>query len=127
MEILQKEHTVTEVIRSRFFEHIDLQGAGFAFPCDKDGNIVLTDSNRENVENCQNGTFDVVDKGIITTEFPCTVPQLGLCTCGQKVSLSSFTNTCQCGRDYNINGHPLAPRSQWGEETGESLSDILAA
>ncbi len=34
-------------------------------------------------------------------------------------------NTCDCGRDYNAFGQILAPRSQWGEETGESLSDIL--
>ncbi len=29
-----------------------------------------------------------------------------------------------CGTEQNASGQSLAPRSQWGEETGESLSDI---
>ena len=47
------------------------------------------------------------------------------CNCGKTVEISGFTNTCQCGRDYNFSGQELAPREQWGEETGESLSEIL--
>jgi hypothetical protein len=47
------------------------------------------------------------------------------CDCGRKVVCGGFTNTCHCGRDYNGSGHLLAPREQWGEETGKSLSDIL--
>ena len=53
------------------------------------------------------------------------VPRIGLCQCGEEVILDHFTNTCECGRDYNRSGQELAPREQWGEETGESLSDIL--
>jgi hypothetical protein len=54
------------------------------------------------------------------------VPALGVCSCGTNVLLEGFTNTCDnCGKDYNLGGQELAPRSQWGEETGESLSDIL--
>ena len=52
---------------------------------------------------------------------------IGLCQCGQEVELFSFTNTCKCGRDYNMSGQRLAPRSQWGEETGETASEILNA
>jgi hypothetical protein len=33
----------------------------------------------------------------------------------------------RCGRDYNSSGQLLAPREQWGWDTGESLSDILMA
>lgn len=52
----------------------------------------------------------------------------GECSCGEEVEFSKFTNTChKCGRDYNMSGHLLANREQWGEETGESISDILAA
>lgn len=47
--------------------------------------------------------------------------------CGQDLECPGFTNTCPiCGADYNWAGQRLAPRSQWGEETGESLSDILS-
>lgn len=35
------------------------------------------------------------------------------------------TDACECGRDLNQGGQELGPREQWGEETGESLSDIL--
>jgi len=49
------------------------------------------------------------------------------CPCGRWVLCSGFTNTCECGRDYGMNGYQLAPRSQWGEETGESIEEILKA
>jgi len=52
-------------------------------------------------------------------------PKVIECGCGRKVECYGFTTTCDCGRDYNWNGDLLAPREQWGEETGEHLSDIL--
>ena len=48
---------------------------------------------------------------------------VGRCECGSEVILQAFTNTCSCGRDYNWEGALLAPRSQWGEETGEHWSE----
>lgn len=55
-----------------------------------------------------------------------TQERIGLCdSCGREVVLSGFTNTCDCGADYNMNGTRLASRSFWGEETGESLCDIM--
>ncbi len=43
------------------------------------------------------------------------------CGCGMEVLCVGFTNTCiGCDTDYNFNGDMLAPREQWGEETGES-------
>lgn len=49
------------------------------------------------------------------------------CECGEKVYCHRFTNTCsRCGKDYNWSGQLLADRSQWGEETGESVDDILS-
>lgn len=47
--------------------------------------------------------------------------------CGEEIYCGGFTNTCRhCGADFDSNGHQLAPRSQWGEETGESIEDILS-
>ena len=44
--------------------------------------------------------------------------------CGEWLSLHNFTNTCpQCQADYNASGQLLAPRSQWGEETGENWEE----
>jgi len=53
-------------------------------------------------------------------------PAIGRCTCGCAVYLDHPTNTCEdCGRDYNLRGTLLAPREQWGYETGETAADIL--
>lgn len=54
-------------------------------------------------------------------------PAVGECVvCKRHVTLSGFTNTCDCGADYNSSGQHLAPREQWGDDTGESVADILA-
>lgn len=47
------------------------------------------------------------------------------CHCGAEVWCFNFTNTCQCGKDYNFSGSMLASREQWGEETGEHWSDCI--
>lgn len=43
------------------------------------------------------------------------------CDCGAKVHCEDgWANECdRCGTEYNGSGQQLAPRSQWGEETGE--------
>ena len=46
------------------------------------------------------------------------------CDCGETVTCYGFTNTCECGLDYNMSGQRLASRSQWGEDTGEHPSDV---
>lgn len=47
--------------------------------------------------------------------------------CDQELECPHFTNTCpKCGTDYNWAGQQLAPRSCWGEETSESIGDILS-
>jgi len=49
------------------------------------------------------------------------------CACGRTVACEGFTNTCECGADYNWAGQRLEPRACWGEETGETAADILMA
>lgn len=63
-------------------------------------------------------------------EFATTWPDSGkprlvrvvTCDCGDEIWCYDFTQTCSCGVDYNMSGQRLAPRSQWGEETGEHWS-----
>jgi hypothetical protein len=52
-------------------------------------------------------------------------PAVGLCDCGREVVLDAFTCPCDCGRDYNWAGQLLAPREQWGEETGEHWTECI--
>lgn len=45
--------------------------------------------------------------------------------CGDELVCKNNTNTCDhCNADYNMSGDLLAPRAQWGEETGEHWSQI---
>lgn len=51
-------------------------------------------------------------------------PAVLRCFCGAIIELWDFTNTCdRCGADYNFAGQRLAPREQWGEETGEHWTE----
>lgn len=45
------------------------------------------------------------------------------CSCGTKIELVDWwaTSCSNCNREYNGGGQELAPRSQWGEETGEKF------
>lgn len=130
MKILTESKTETFVSYSRDFRYASDPGAGFGFPCDKNGSVQsLNPAAQENFEACLKGEVrgeKVIDLGISQHQNTYRSAAIGKCDdCGKKVELSSFTNTCQCGADYNSFGQHLAPRSQWGEETGETASDIL--
>lgn len=116
------------------FSYLDEPEAGWSFTCDEHGNVdtdKLNKAARKNFEKCLTGTHGShsVSKGRIEKfEHYYTNPAVGECDiCGEEVVLHGFTNTCECGADYNMSGQLLASRSQWGEETGESVSDILQA
>jgi hypothetical protein len=48
------------------------------------------------------------------------------CGCGNTIHCEAFTNHCtKCGTDYNFAGQILADRLHWGEETGETASEII--
>lgn len=113
------------------YRYVDDPNAGFGFDCDKNGNPILpmNDAAAANYRECLEGAvggLQVTFRGISTYQHRYRHPARLRCTCGEVVVLEHFTNTCdKCGADYNSSGQHLAPRSQWGEETGESLSDIL--
>lgn len=129
MQIISRRERKTSISYTRYFERRNDHGAGFMFECNEKGELLkpsptLLESFRE----CQDGTLDVIDRGIQERERSWTEPSIGRCEdCGREVALTGFTNTCECGADYNMSGSRLAPRSQWGEETGESISDIMMA
>jgi len=120
--------------------HVDVQfvlsfnwntgGGGFGFNCDEQGNVDLGAMNevaRKNYLDCVSGAIKVHRVGVERFENRWTSPRIGLCNvCGEEVYLDRFTNTCECGIDYNMSGQQLADRSQWGWETGETVADILS-
>lgn len=105
---------------------------GFSFDCDENGNVtnLTNEAAKAHYAACLTGLVQgqrVLPGKIQKYTQHYSTPAIGLCEmCGRKVCLDGFTNTCQCGADYNMSGQRLAPRSQWGEETGESLADILS-
>ncbi len=105
-------------------------GCGFAFPCDAAGNVdasKVPDSYPEAITGTVNGK-PIGKPYVQTWTHRYREPAIGVCDdCGGDVELDRFTCACECGADYNTAGQQLAPRAQWGEETGESIGDILAA
>ena len=127
MRIIRKRQRLERTRYLRVFERPD--GSGFSFDCDQDGRLFTTEpAALDNYQKCLDGRRNVKDKGILRLNNVYWENAIGECVnCGKEVELRGFTNTCECGADYNDSGQLLAPREQWGEETGESLSDILSA
>lgn len=67
----------------------------------------------------------IIDTGHYNKEGVRVSPAVGRCVCGREVILDAFTCPCDCGRNYNQSGDLLAPREQWGEETGEHWSECF--
>lgn len=124
--IIIKESNLVKVVEYKLvFEWNDLPGAGFSFPCDKQGNILFEEMPqpaRKNLAFCQNGEYAVRLDGIQDYSYTYREPASGQCSCDLIVELSDpMTNPCECGLEYNGGGQLLAPRSQW-EETWDADS-----
>lgn len=125
MRIVQHSEIKEYVRYCREFAYSDNLGWGFSFECDVNGNLVeQCEKYGECIQKVKEGKM--IDMGIKKYEWTYTEPAVGLCNyCNQEVVLHGFTNTCECGVDYDSSGNELAPRSQWGEETGECWFDII--
>lgn len=143
MKIIRQRQRHEEECHRLSFDYEGERGCGFSFDCDKDGKV---DEDKlkadkplawESYQACLKGeivagdppkTYKIQPGYVDSWTHRWTEHAIGLCNhCNEEVVLSGFTNTCdRCGTDYNGSGQELAPRSQWGEETGECLSDILS-
>lgn len=122
MQIISKRKSVEIKTYYRDFEWRQAAGSGFRFECDERGNLLVP---HEGLAACEANPL-LRDFGVTTITHRRVEPTVGRCGCGQEVVLDGFTNACNCGRDYSMSGQLLAPREQWGEETGESLDEILS-
>jgi len=131
MKIIQHSQIIESVSYEREFRYIDCPGAGTGFPSDEEGNVDVEALNPAAAENFERSlrlveTGEMRDLGVVKYEHAYREAAIGRCVCGNEVILDGFTCTCErCHRDYNSAGQELAPRSQWGEETGETAADIL--
>ena len=125
---IKQPHTEETVEYHHEFHYPGRPGCGYWFPCDKDGNIKNSDSPNYQKALEMLKTGEIEDAGIQETQHSYRAPGTIRCDrCNKQVEIAdSWLNTCEhCGADYDGSGNMLAPRSQWGEETGESLADIL--
>lgn len=126
-EVIKQSKRVVKVTYELCFEWNDLSdgmAGGFGFDCDEQGNVFMDQLNPDALANykaCISGKYDVRSMGVQRYVNRYTEPAVLRCDCGHHVALGHhFTNTCDnCHADYNSQGTRLAPRSQWGEETGE--------
>lgn len=127
-EYLTRRERIEETEFRHEYERKDMPGAGFSFPCREDGTPILHEGNTANWNLCQSDADRIVDLGIKRwTRVYWQDASIRCDRCRSTIWLTGFTNTCdRCGADYNQSGQLLAPRSQWGEETGESVADILS-
>lgn len=112
-------------------EHVDESGKviesgwGFSFDCDASGSVdesKLAPAGLANYRAIRANprAAKVTPFRIESHEERVTTPAVILCDCGRKLTLwDSWANGCDCGREFNGSGQLLAPREQWGEETGE--------
>lgn len=100
------------------------RGHGFRFDCDENGNLSpeTHPAGRANYERIKSGEIRTNGLTIERREYVEHIPAVCRCECGRKVTLwDGWSNECDCGREFNGSGQLLAPRSQWGEETGEQF------
>ena len=109
------------------FEDLEHPGSGFSFPCDPRGRVPLLEwlklrpPARKNLADCREHP-ERYRKRVVRQEWTEFIPAVIECdACEARVVLESeWANACpSCGREYNGCGQLLAPRSQWGEESGE--------
>jgi hypothetical protein len=130
MRIIEKRASGVSVSFEHNYGQANAKGAielSYGFPCDAMGVILPLqyEAARANLAKCIAGLDGIVSMGVREYRHTFTLPAIGECECKAHVVLSGFTNTCDCGADYNMSGQRLADRAQWGEETGETASDIL--
>ena len=117
MEIVQRSHHTYVERYALLFAWNDTPKAGFSFPCTKEGIVEsgLPLPAQDNLKKCLSGEYAVTPQGVVDCSYTYFQASIGRCECGEIIELADFTNTCECGREYNSSGQLLAPRSQWEE------------
>ena len=127
MDIIKKSERVSVVLFSLVYDWVGKPGCGFSFDCDHAGVVdtaALAPPAFLNYLMCVFRTHEVTCVGVVKYTHSWREVAIGRCSCGTEIGLGNFTNTCHgCGADYNGSGQLLAPREQWGCETGEHWTE----
>lgn len=121
MRDYKRGECVTEVSYELMFWNYD-DGGGFAFPCDKDGNLLSMDNPGavNNYKWCLEHPekFDV--NGHVKKEtHSWREPNSGVCNCGNRIELfNEYMGACECphcGQWWNLFGQELKNPDRWSD------------
>src|SRR5215510_4504784 len=123
-EIIQPRRRWEEVEYDLTYVHRESGQIWFGFPCDKQGRVLvhkLAGLAYENYEACVKGSNGMKRGAVREYRWERTLAAVLRCDCGTHVELHDpLTNTCRtCGREFNMSGQLLAPRSQWEDRFDE--------
>ena len=113
LKIVHYQKTIKIEKYSVVYEWILEPGAGFDFPCDKDGNIYFsqfTEEQEADYAECEFGDNShlIVCKGIEDTSTTEILPAIALCYCGSQLPLRSNRNECaNCLEVFNQLGEKI--------------------
>jgi hypothetical protein len=92
---------------------------GCMFPCNAAGEVdhsSLTTAGLRNLIDLRRGKHAsipaTIKPVIIQREYTVKHHAVGLCECGQRVTLDGETITCKCGRQYSVDGKLIAQRRE---------------
>lgn len=100
--VLEEAYTLEFVIKGQEYT--------FAFPCNKRGKVdkkLLPSIGRTNLENCLNGTLEVLSSTIIDCSHEETYYSIVQCPCGREIALTEARNYCNCGLSCDMYGQEL--------------------
>jgi hypothetical protein len=121
IENYKRGEYVTRISYEQVFD--DSRGNGFAFPCDKEGNLYrnLTEAAYRNWRWCivHPEKFSRYGK-VVSYKHSWREPNTGTCHCGQEIELvNEYMGACECpkcGQWYNLFGQELRPVREWFED-----------
>lgn len=110
--------------RRVFQEVYGIPGNGFAFPCDKYGNLNLKDNNYDywikNYHYCVEHPSKYKDCGVEKDAWEYTENARALCSCGAEIELwDQYLGACECPKCkqwYNLFGEALINPEYWEED-----------
>jgi hypothetical protein len=129
LKIISQRQRVSGVSHSLCFYYHGTEG-GYGFDCDKDGNVdvlAMTELGLQSYKECLADNGETMRSFVREEPWAYWEPAVALCKCGEEIALEGDTECEKCHRLYNCWGQELAPREQWGYETGETLADIYSS
>lgn len=129
IDIISPRHRETVTDYSLTFTVVGQpRGNGMAFPCDKDGNVLIdemTPEAKRNYEYCLEHPEHYEEPYVRTERYSYMENAVAKCICGKEIELyDEYMGACECpycGRWYNMFGQELQNPYKWEEEHYEEL------